>query len=131
LGLVIGALFTQLVSWRWVFFFNAIVSLPTAIICSVLVPNVLEQPRTEDVESHGRWRVKETLKKQFRQLKEIDIPGITMLTVSVILFIFAVTSGSTTKWGSAQVLVPLIASIVLVTIFFFYEARIPFYSAAL
>jgi MFS family permease len=128
LGLVIGAIFTQLVSWRWIFFFNAIVSLPTAIACLFLVPNVREQATTSDVnESHGRY----VLEKQFRQLKELDIPGITMLTISVILFIFAVTSGSTTKWGTAQVLVPLIASIVLVTVFFFYEARIPFYRAAL
>jgi hypothetical protein len=44
---------------------------------------------------------------------------------SLILFIFAVTSGSTAGWGSAMVLAPLIIAIFGVVGFFFYETRIP------
>jgi hypothetical protein len=42
--------------------------------------------------------------------------------VAVILFIFAVTSGSTKGWGSAYVLAPLIISPITFTIFLWWEA---------
>lgn len=51
--------------------------------------------------------------------------------VALILFIFAVTSGSVDGWGSASVIAPLVISVVLAIIFFIYEARIPEDYAAL
>lgn len=45
--------------------------------------------------------------------------------VALILFIYAITSGSSTGWGSAGVIAPLILSIFMVVGFFFYETRIP------
>jgi predicted MFS family arabinose efflux permease len=40
------------------------------------------------------------------------------------LFIFAVTSGSTKGWGTAYVLAPLIISIAVAAVFFWWESRI-------
>ena len=42
-------------------------------------------------------------------------------TVALILFIFAITSGSGSGWASAQVLAPLIISIVIIVAFFLWE----------
>ena len=45
--------------------------------------------------------------------------------VALILFIFAVTSGSSSGWASATVLVPLVISVFMVVGFFVYETKIP------
>lgn len=45
--------------------------------------------------------------------------------VALVLFIFAVTSGSIDGWGTAEVIAPLILSILLFVAFFTWEARQP------
>lgn len=50
---------------------------------------------------------------------------------ALILFIFAITSGSADGWATAEVLVPLIVSIFMVVGFFYYETRIPVATAAM
>ncbi|KAG1858472.1 major facilitator superfamily domain-containing protein [Suillus subluteus] len=63
--------------------------------------------------------------------KSLDLIGVSILTVALILFIFAVTSGSTDGWASAIVLVPLIISILMVIGFFYWETLIPVDKAAI
>ena len=46
-------------------------------------------------------------------------------SVAVILFIFAVTSGSTKGWGTAYVLAPLLISLLIFTLFLVWEAHLP------
>jgi hypothetical protein len=64
-------------------------------------------------------------KPRVSKLRRLDIPGVSILTVALILLIFAVTSGTTSGWGSAAVLAPLIISVVVLAAFFFYESRLP------
>ena len=45
--------------------------------------------------------------------------------VALILFIFAMTSGSTSGWGSPAVVAPLIIAVFLVGGFFYFETTIP------
>ncbi|KAG8827583.1 hypothetical protein FRC17_007795 [Serendipita sp. 399] len=110
LGYIIGAIFVQYIGWVWIFWFVAVMGTGIALICLVLIPN--------------------TKREKFRTVK-FDVPGISMLTIAVILFIFAVTSGSTQGWATAYFLVPLIISILLTTLFFIWESRIPFEDAVL
>ncbi|KAH9942633.1 MFS general substrate transporter [Amylocystis lapponica] len=111
LGLVIGAIFVEYASWRWVFWFVALVAIPIAATCLFLIPP--QEPALEGVEPQvAKW-------------KTLDIVGVSILTVALILFIFSITSGSTDGWGSAAVLVPLIVSIFMVVGFFYYETIIP------
>lgn len=51
--------------------------------------------------------------------------------MSLVLFIFAVTSGSINGWGSARVIAPLVISVVLAVAFFVIEASLPEGYAAL
>ncbi|KAG2356303.1 hypothetical protein BDR07DRAFT_1423729 [Suillus spraguei] len=46
--------------------------------------------------------------------KSLDLVGVGVLTVSFILLIFAVTSGSTDGWKSPVVLILLIISIIMI-----------------
>lgn len=104
LGVLIGAVLVQYAGWSWIFWFVAIVGISIAIVCFFLIPNA-KRDRSKKV--------------------NFDATGVTILTVAVILFIFAVTSGSTKGWGTAYVLAPLIISIFIVAAFLFWEARIP------
>lgn len=137
-GLIIGAVFTQLVSWRWIFIFNALVAIPTSVICFLVIPQVrpsrtsvtLSAPSSshsgaekKDIEANSL--TKPLIRLDFAQkLKVLDIPGIFLLTSAILLFIFAVVSGSSKKWDSARVLAPLIVSGALLSVFLFYESRI-------
>jgi hypothetical protein len=53
------------------------------------------------------------------------------LIVALILFVFAVTSGSAVGWASAMVLVPLVISILMVIGFFYWETLVPVEKAAM
>jgi hypothetical protein len=46
-------------------------------------------------------------------------------TVALILFVFAVTSGSVEGWKTAKVIVNIILAAILAAIFFIWEARLP------
>jgi predicted MFS family arabinose efflux permease len=104
LGILIGAVLVQYASWSWIFWFVAIVGMGVAIICFFLIPNA-KRDRSKQV--------------------AFDIPGVSMLTTAVILFIFAVTSGSTEGWATAYVLAPLIISLFVFAGFLYWESRIP------
>ncbi|KAI9461387.1 major facilitator superfamily domain-containing protein [Boletus coccyginus] len=109
LGVIIGALIVSYVTWPWIFYATAIVALLVAIASTFLIPNPHRQNKYSQLE-------------QFRRL---DMAGSMLLIAALVLFIFAVTSGSTDGWKTATVLVPLILSILFFVLFFVWEARVP------
>ncbi|KAH8829092.1 MFS general substrate transporter [Flagelloscypha sp. PMI_526] len=115
-GLTIGALFTQFVSWRWVFWISTIIAAPTSIIGVMMIPK--QYVAGSDLKIGAR-------------IKNMDLPGVGVLTVSIILFILALTESSTSGWSSAIVIAPLIISIALIAGFFVYERLIPQERAAI
>jgi len=112
LGLIIGALLIEFLTWRWVFWFVAIIVIPIAITCMFLIPEQAKKVEDPSMLKTAKW-------------KSLDLIGVTDLTIAIILFIFAVTSASTTGWASARVLAPLIISIFMVVLFFVWETRVP------
>ncbi|KAG8766136.1 hypothetical protein FRC16_007762, partial [Serendipita sp. 398] len=104
LGVLIGAVLVQKAGWKWVFFFVAIVGCGIGAVCFFLIPNA---------------------RRDKSKRVNFDATGVSILTIAVILFIFAVTSGSTEGWGTAYVLCPLIISIAVLGVFLWWEARIP------
>ncbi|KAG2070574.1 MFS general substrate transporter [Suillus decipiens] len=118
LGLTIGAMFVQWASYHWVFWFVAIVAVPAALACVVIIPPEISNTKDHVEPAQARW-------------KGLDVLGVSILTVALILFIFAVTSGSTDGWASVTVLVPLIISILMIIGFFYWETLIPVDRAAI
>ena len=68
LGLLIGAIFVKLASWRWIFWFIAIIAFPIAIFSAVFVP-----PQTRPVDASGQPTL-------LQKLNSLDLGGITLLT---------------------------------------------------
>ncbi|EIW77864.1 MFS general substrate transporter [Coniophora puteana RWD-64-598 SS2] len=116
LGLIIGAFFVEYASWHWVFWFVAIVAIPVAVVGGIIIPP--QEPKAEGLDQSAKW-------------KSLDLIGVSALTTAIVLFIYAVTSGSTDGFANAGVLVPLIVAILLTIAFFLWERRIPPEKAAI
>ncbi|KAF8305932.1 MFS general substrate transporter [Clavulina sp. PMI_390] len=106
LGVIVGALFVEYTTWRWILWFVGIVCMATAMLAAIVVPP--SAPREH--------------KPSFARL---DIGGISLITAAIVLFVYALTEGPSDGWSSAKCLAPLIISIALAIAFFIYEARIP------
>lgn len=134
-GVVAGAMFVQWASYHWVFWFVSCVAFPVALVCVVLVPSQIGATTDSLEPKKAKW-------------KTLDLVGIVILTgknvaahahlhrsrvliVAFILFIFAVTSGSTAGWKSPMVLVLLVVSVLMVVGFFYWETFLPANEAAM
>ncbi|KAJ7163868.1 MFS general substrate transporter, partial [Mycena crocata] len=104
LGFVLGGVIVKFSSWRWVFWVIAIVAVPISLASIWLIP----------VDSI----------KMNTQKKNMDIPGVFLLTASIILLIFSVSEAPSIGWGTARVLAPLILSVLLLVGFFFWQTRL-------
>ncbi|KAG2144467.1 major facilitator superfamily domain-containing protein [Suillus clintonianus] len=117
-GVVVGAMFVQWVSYHWVFWFVTCVALPVALVGVFIIPSQIGETADSLEPKKAKW-------------KTLDLVGIVILTVAFILFIFAITSGSTVGWKSPMVLVLLIVSILMMVGFFYWETLLPANEAAI
>ncbi|KAJ3882449.1 MFS general substrate transporter [Lentinula edodes] len=116
-GLFIGAALAAFVSWTWIFYLITILSFVMAAAVLVIMP------------LHISFIDGLSL-SQGERFKRLDLVGVSTLTVSLVLLVYSVTTGSIDGWGEAKVLVPLILFFVLVVAFFQWEGRIPEHIAA-
>ncbi|KAG6334818.1 hypothetical protein ID866_4270 [Astraeus odoratus] len=112
LGVLIGAVFVQWASYHWTFWFTGIIAVSVGMSSLFVIP-----PHITRAPEHRKSRI--------AKLKSLDIIGVSILTVAMILFIFAITSGSTEGWADQTVLSTLITSIVLMIGFFYWETLLP------
>ena len=99
-GLVLGGILTEFASWRWCLWINV----PIAIVAMLL---------------SSRW-VRES-----RILAKVhyDILGAIVSTTGLLLLVFGISEAAIVGWAAPRTFIPLISSIVLLTIFFVIEHR--------
>jgi EmrB/QacA subfamily drug resistance transporter len=101
LGLVLGGMITEWLSWRWVLFINV----PIGLLVVALAPLfVAETPRMP-----GRF----------------DLAGAVTSTAGVALFVYGFIRAASNGWGDRTALIAFGAAVVLLAAFLFTETRAP------
>ena len=101
-GPLVGGVLTQMVSWRWFFFFN----IPLAGVAVVLTLAAVRESRDETVGHH------------------VDFAGLITVTCGLVALVLGIQQGDTLGWGSPFVLGSLGAAVLLLAAFFVIERRV-------
>jgi hypothetical protein len=99
LGLLLGGLITNYVSWRWVLFVNV----PIGIVLALAAPRVIAA-------SEGRPG-------------RLDLPGAVTVTAGISLLVYGLNRAAGSGWTSSVTLGPIAAALVLLATFIVIELR--------
>src|ERR1700753_3111579 len=101
LGLLLGGVLTQLLSWRWCLYVNLVIAVPTTIVALRLLVNNSPPDRAP-----------------------IDVPGVLTWSLGLFALVFGFSNAETHGWGATTTVVALIASPALLTAFVLIERRV-------
>lgn len=101
LGLLLGGVLTQAISWRWSLYVNLVIAVPTAIVALRLLRN----------EGHaGR--------------AHIDLPGVAAGSAGLFALVYGFSNAETSSWSNPLTIVSLAASAVLLAGLVALERRV-------
>jgi len=98
-GPLVGGALTQSLGWNWVFWLNV----PIGAVLLLLIPLRIK-------ESHGPGT-------------RLDIPGVVLVTGGAAALVWALVRTADVGWGGADVIGGLVAGVVLIAAFLFWEQR--------
>jgi EmrB/QacA subfamily drug resistance transporter len=100
-GLVLGGVLTQVLSWRWCLYVNLVIAVPTAIFALRLLVN------QRDPQRGG-----------------IDVPGLITASAGLFALVYGFSNAETQSWTAPATIIALVASPVLLTSFVVIESRV-------
>jgi EmrB/QacA subfamily drug resistance transporter len=101
LGLLLGGVLTQAISWRWCLYVNLAIAVPTAIVALRLLRNERQPHRAP-----------------------IDLPGVAIGSAGLFTLVYGFSNAETHSWSDPLTLVALAASAVLLIAFIALERRV-------
>jgi EmrB/QacA subfamily drug resistance transporter len=101
-GLLLGGVLVQELSWRWVFFVNV----PIGILLLAASPRIVPESRSEAVAKSG-----------------YDVAGAVAITLGVMSLVFTLIKADSWGWGSGRTIGGFVVSAVLVAAFLVIERR--------
>jgi EmrB/QacA subfamily drug resistance transporter len=100
-GVLLGGVLTEGLGWEWVLWVNV----PIGILAAAISPSLIAESRNED------------------EVRHFDVAGAVTITLGLSALVFALLDAEDAGWGSAQTIVTLVASAVLLLAFVFVERR--------
>jgi EmrB/QacA subfamily drug resistance transporter len=100
IGLILGGVLTDLLSWRWVFFVNA----PIGIALAIAAPYVIAETER-------------------RKVAALDVPGALTSTGGMAALVYGFIHAATYTWGSTTTIASFAVAVILLTSFVFIESR--------
>jgi EmrB/QacA subfamily drug resistance transporter len=100
LGLILGGVLTDLLSWRWVFFVNA----PIGLGLAIAAPYVIAETER-------------------RKSAQLDVPGALTTTGGMAALVYGFIHAATYGWGSITTIVSFAVAVVLLAAFIVIESR--------
>ncbi|MGA7396209.1 MAG: MFS transporter [Solirubrobacterales bacterium] len=100
-GVLLGGILTQYLSWRWVF----LVNVPVVLLVLPLVLRVIPESRSD--EGH----------------RDFDLPGAVTVTAGLSLLVYALINASEVGWTAGETLLMGVGAFVLLGVFVLIESR--------
>jgi EmrB/QacA subfamily drug resistance transporter len=100
-GLLLGGILTEYLSWRWCLYVNVILGV---IAVAGAVRLLTPQPRDPDV--------------------RIDWPGTVLVVAGLVSFVYGLSEADTAGWGAPTTLALLVAGVILLVAFVLVERRV-------
>ncbi|KAM0803216.1 major facilitator superfamily domain-containing protein [Usnea florida] len=129
-GLILGGVLTDLLTWRWIFWISLILSgvvIPSAMLV-LPYPEPKRQPRPEPSRNNEDSGDQQPFPKGVpillrERMIRFDVLGIFLGIPGLLILNYALTSANTDGWGSGQIIGPLVAAVVLLTLFLLHERK--------
>jgi EmrB/QacA subfamily drug resistance transporter len=101
IGLLLGGILTEWLSWRWCLYVNLLFALPAAVAAFRLIENVghPERPR-------------------------LDLAGTLLSTSGLFALVYGFSSSEMNSWGDPVTIISLALAVVLLSAFAFVESRV-------
>ncbi len=99
-GLLLGGILTEYLSWRWCLYVNLLFAIPAALVALWLIKNVAAAAHAE-----------------------LDIPGTILGCGGLLLVVFGFSKAETAGWGAPVTLAMLGGAVVLLVLFFLWLRR--------
>jgi len=99
-GLLLGGILTEYLSWRWCMFVNVLIAVPTAVAAFRLVRDTRSATRPK-----------------------LDIPGTLTATTGLFALVYGFSSAETNGWGDSVTIAMFAASALLLTAFVLIQRR--------
>ncbi len=100
-GLLLGGVLTEFLSWRWCLYVNLLFALPTAVFAFRLLVNEAQQDRPR-----------------------LDLLGTATASAGLFALVYGFSNSETNSWGHPVTILMLAASVVLLTAFVVVERRV-------
>ena len=101
-GVLMGGVLTEYLSWRWVF----LVNVPIVILVLFLVPRTVPESRDER-----------------RENRTFDVPGAVTITAGLSLLVYALVNANDAGWGSTETIGLAAVALALIGAFLVIESR--------
>jgi EmrB/QacA subfamily drug resistance transporter len=100
-GLLLGGLLTEVLTWRWCLYVNLLIAIPTLVVALRVLVNHAQEDRPR-----------------------IDLPGVLFASGGLFALVYGFSHAETTSWSSTVTIVALALSVILLICFIAVERRV-------